>query len=96
MRVKRLCLLRLYNDSKELSDQCDLPFHITFCHIPHLSLPDHVHDLESAAQVRQAVSKEKKPIPGFVKRLMNRWSCSIMVSGLSNSPRGGAKEEISL
>src|ERR1700716_604538 len=26
--------------------------------------------------VRQAVSKEKKPIPGFTSRLMKRWSCS--------------------
>jgi hypothetical protein len=26
-----------------------------------------------------AVSKEKKPIPGLVSRLMNRWSCSIRV-----------------
>jgi hypothetical protein len=27
--------------------------------------------------VRHAVSSEKKPIPGFVNRLMKRWSCSI-------------------
>jgi hypothetical protein len=27
--------------------------------------------------VRHAVSNEKKPIPGFVNRLMKRWSCSI-------------------
>src|SRR5258708_1179454 len=27
--------------------------------------------------VRQAVSNEKKPIPGFTSRLMKRWSCSI-------------------
>src|SRR5258708_38675639 len=26
--------------------------------------------------VRQAVSNEKKPIPGFTSRLMKRWSCS--------------------
>src|SRR5258708_32579599 len=26
--------------------------------------------------VRQAVSNEKKPIPGFTSRLMNRWSCT--------------------
>jgi hypothetical protein len=26
--------------------------------------------------VRQAVSKEKKPIPGLTRRLMKRWSCS--------------------
>jgi hypothetical protein len=28
-------------------------------------------------RVRHAVLKEKKPIPGFVNLLMNRWSCSI-------------------
>jgi tetratricopeptide (TPR) repeat protein len=28
-------------------------------------------------KVRQAVSKEKKPNPGFTRRLMKRWSCSI-------------------
>ena len=26
--------------------------------------------------VRQAVSNEKKPMPGLTRRLMNRWSCS--------------------
>src|SRR5450631_3969637 len=30
-------------------------------------------------KVRHAVSNEKKPIPGFVKRFINRWSCSMRV-----------------
>jgi hypothetical protein len=45
---------------------CTCPFRIMFI----LSYP---------CNVFQAVSTEKKPIPGLTSRLMKRWSCSTMV-----------------
>jgi hypothetical protein len=62
----------LNGHSKQLSNESSLVSHLSFCHTLHVTFPYHIHDLKSPARVRQAVSNEKKPIPGFVKRLMNR------------------------
>ena len=68
MRVKWLCLFSLGSSFEELSEQCDLPFHITFCHIPHLSLADHVHDLESL----------EGSLGGFKGKEAHPWLCQSL------------------
>ena len=59
MSVKRLCLFGLESHSKELSDQYNLPFHISFFHPMHLSLPNHVHCLKSLECSQRRFEGEK-------------------------------------
>ncbi len=64
MSVKWLCLFSLDGSFEELSDQCNQPFHISFCHALHLSFPDHVHDLESLEGSPGSLKgKEAHPLP---------------------------------
>jgi len=59
MSVKWLGLFSLGGSFEELSDQCGLPFHISFCHALHLSLSDHVHDLEPLQRAPRRFEREK-------------------------------------
>jgi len=46
LNMKWLCLFGLYCTSKQLGDQYDLSFHISFFHTLQLSFAYHVHHLE--------------------------------------------------
>src|SRR5256885_9256006 len=59
MSVKQLSLFSLDGNSKECSNQFDLPFHIAFCHPLYLSLPDHVHDLVALQGSPRRLEREK-------------------------------------
>ena len=56
---------------EQLGDERDLTSDVSFLHIVHLPFPHHIHDLIPWS-VLLAVSKEKKPMPGFVNRFMKR------------------------
>jgi hypothetical protein len=70
--MKPSLLLSLGAHSKDAGDEHHLPEDVSFLHATHLPFPDHMHHLVSAASVRHAVSNEKKPIPGLMRRLMKR------------------------
>lgn len=54
----------------------DLAIDVSFSHPSNLPFTNHVHDLKSLHCSPRGL-KGEKPIPGFVRRLMNRWSCSM-------------------
>ena len=72
MSREQLCLLGLSHHSEHLGDQGYLASHIAFVHPLQLPFSHRVHDLVPRYRFATRRDSEKKPIPGFVKRLMNR------------------------
>lgn len=52
-----ICVLD--SNSKECSNQFDLPFHIAFCHPLYMSLPYHAHDLVALQGSPRRLEREK-------------------------------------
>ncbi len=75
-RKKRMVLEKLGGDPKQVIDQLDLGENITLF-APFICPFRIIFIVSSPASVRRTLSKEKKPRPGLVQRLIKRWSCSI-------------------
>jgi hypothetical protein len=61
--------------SNGLIDEQDQPSDIPFGQPAHLAFPDHVHDFVALHRPPGCV-EGPKPLAGFTRRLIARWSCS--------------------